>query len=156
MRAEIKKGCFSHMTTRICPHCGHPAHSAAEAIPWTCPYCGRCIPVSPQEDRDEYIKSFPRRPRVKAWRYIRAGIRIGLTLITAVAVVMLLVAAGKTFLTRPGHPGGEILVPGLIYLVGWIGWQLRRLWDERKGGTSWESTPKILRSRLNAPWKKLQ
>lgn len=33
------------MTSRICPHCGKEAYSAAESEPiWECPYCGKNIP----------------------------------------------------------------------------------------------------------------
>ncbi len=120
------------MTTRKCPGCGQDIYSADTVTVWRCPICRSRIPI-PQPVRDAYIKSFPRRPRVRAWRYIRAGIRIGLTLVTAAAVVTLFEMAWTTYLARTGNPGGEVLVPVLVYLLMYGGWTLRRLWATYKG-----------------------
>jgi predicted RNA-binding Zn-ribbon protein involved in translation (DUF1610 family) len=42
------------MTTRICPSCGEPAHSADEKGVWKCPSCGAEIPSDEIERAIEY------------------------------------------------------------------------------------------------------
>jgi hypothetical protein len=70
--------------------------------------------------------------RLRLGRYTRAGIRLGVFIAATVATVMIFATAWATFLTRPNNPGGEILVPILVYLVGYTGWMIRGLWEERK------------------------
>ena len=56
------------MTSRICPHCGKEAYSAAESEPiWECPYCGKNIPRGLGRTLKEIMDDFY---RGRLWEWV--------------------------------------------------------------------------------------
>ena len=58
-------------------------------------------------------------------RSIRAGIRIGVLVLTAMTTVEIARQAWETYQSRTGAPGGEILVLPMMILLFYTGWTAR-------------------------------
>jgi hypothetical protein len=74
------------------------------------------------------IKKKPLRIR----RSIKAGIRIGVLILTAMCTVEIAKMAWATYQSRTGAPGGEILVLPMMILLFYTGWTARGEWTEFK------------------------
>jgi len=58
-------------------------------------------------------------------RSIKAGIRIGVLILTAMCTVEIARMAWETYQSRTGAPGGEILVLPMMILLFYTGWTAR-------------------------------
>lgn len=65
-------------------------------------------------------------------RSIKAGIRIGVLILTAMCTVEIARMAWETYQSRTGAPGGEILVLPMMILLFYTGWTARGEWIEFK------------------------
>ena len=65
-------------------------------------------------------------------RSIRAGIRIGVLVLTAMTTVEIARQAWETYQSRTGAPGGEILVLPMMILLFYTGWTARGEWIDFK------------------------
>lgn len=65
-------------------------------------------------------------------RSIRAGIKIGVLILTAMSTVEIAKMAWETYQSRTGAPGGEILVLPMMILLFYTGWTARGEWTEFK------------------------
>ena len=65
-------------------------------------------------------------------RSIRAGIKIGVLILTAMSTVEIAKMAWDTYKSRTGAPGGEILVLPMMILLFYTGWTARGEWIEFK------------------------
>ena len=65
-------------------------------------------------------------------RSVRAGIRIGVLVLTAMTTVEIARQAWETYQSRTGAPGGEILVLPMMILLFYTGWTARGEWIEFK------------------------
>lgn len=61
-------------------------------------------------------------------RSVRAGIRIGVLVLTAMTTVEIARQAWETYQSRTGAPGGEILVLPMMILLFYTGWTARKEW----------------------------
>ena len=61
-------------------------------------------------------------------RSIRAGIKIGVLILTAMSTVEIAKMAWETYQSRTGAPGGEILVLPMMILLFYTGWTARGEW----------------------------
>ena len=66
-------------------------------------------------------------------RSVRAGIRVGVLILTAMCTVEIAKLAWETYQSRAGAPGGEILVLPMMILLFYTGWTARGEWIEYKG-----------------------
>ena len=65
-------------------------------------------------------------------RSIRAGIKIGVLILTAMSTVEIAKMAWETYQSRTGAPGGEILVLPMMILLFYTGWTARGEWIDLK------------------------
>lgn len=65
-------------------------------------------------------------------RSIKAGIRIGVLILTAMCTVEIARMAWETYQSRAGAPGGEILVLPMMILLFYTGWTARGEWIDFK------------------------
>lgn len=65
-------------------------------------------------------------------RSIKAGIRIGVLILTAMCTVEIARMALETYQSRAGAPGGEILVLPMMILLFYTGWTARGEWIDFK------------------------
>jgi len=65
-------------------------------------------------------------------RSVRAGIRIGVLVLTAMTTVEIARQAWETYQSRTGAPGGEILVLPMMILLFYTGWTARGEWIDFK------------------------
>ena len=65
-------------------------------------------------------------------RSIKAGIRIGVLILTAMCTVEIARMAWETYQSRTGAPGGEILVLPMMILLFYTGWTARGEWIDFK------------------------
>lgn len=65
-------------------------------------------------------------------RSIRAGIRIGVLVLTAMTTVEIARQAWETYQSRTGSPGGEILIFPMMILLFYTGWTARKEWTTFK------------------------
>ena len=61
-------------------------------------------------------------------RSIRAGIRLGILILTATCTVEIVRLGWKTLQGRVGAPGGELLIFPMIILLFYTGWTARKEW----------------------------
>ena len=66
-------------------------------------------------------------------RGVRAGIRVGVLILTAMCTVEIARMAWETYQSRTGAPGGEILVLPMMILLFYTGWTARGEWIDFKG-----------------------
>lgn len=62
-------------------------------------------------------------------RSIKAGIKVAVFILTALATVEIVRIGWETFQSRAGAPGGEALILPLIVLLFYTGWTARKEWD---------------------------
>lgn len=62
----------------------------------------------------------------------RAGIRVGVLVLTAMTTVEIARQAWETYQSRTGAPGGEILVLPMMILLFYTGWTARGEWIDFK------------------------
>lgn len=62
-------------------------------------------------------------------RSIKAGIKVAVFIVTALATVEIVRIGWETFQSRTGAPGGEVLILPLIALLFYTGWTARREWE---------------------------
>jgi len=65
-------------------------------------------------------------------RGVRAGIRVGVLILTAMCTVEIARMAWETYQSRTGAPGGEILVLPMMILLFYTGWTARGEWIDFK------------------------
>ena len=65
-------------------------------------------------------------------RSAKAGIKLGIFIITATCTVKIVKLGWKTFQSRTGAPGGEILIIPMMILLFYTGWTARGEWIEFK------------------------
>ena len=65
-------------------------------------------------------------------RSIRAGLKVGIFILTAVCTVEIAKLGWKTFTSRSGAPGGELLIIPLTVLLFYTGWTARKEWTAFK------------------------
>lgn len=61
-------------------------------------------------------------------RSIRAGLKVGIFILTAVCTVEIAKLGWETFTGRSGAPGGELLIIPLTVLLFYTGWTARKEW----------------------------
>lgn len=65
-------------------------------------------------------------------RSIRAGLKVGIFILTAVCTVEIAKLGWNTFTSRSGAPGGELLIIPLTVLLFYTGWTARKEWTAFK------------------------
>lgn len=65
-------------------------------------------------------------------RSVKAGIRVGVLILTAMCTVEIARMAWETYQSRTGAPGGEILVLPMMILLFYTGWTARGEWIDFK------------------------
>jgi hypothetical protein len=66
-------------------------------------------------------------------RSVRAGIKVGVFILTAICTVEIARLSWITFQNRIGAPGGEILIIPMMILLFYSGWTASKEWAELKG-----------------------
>lgn len=66
-------------------------------------------------------------------RSVRAGIKVGVFILTAICTVEIAKLGWITFQNRIGAPGGEILIIPMMILLFYSGWTASKEWAELKG-----------------------
>lgn len=65
-------------------------------------------------------------------RSIRAGIRLGILILTATCTVKVVRLGWETLQSRTGMPGGELLIFPMLILLFYTGWTARKEWTAFK------------------------
>lgn len=65
-------------------------------------------------------------------RSIKAGIKVGVFILTALCTVEIARLGWVTFQNRIGAPGGEILIIPMMILLFYTGWTARKEWTTFK------------------------
>lgn len=65
-------------------------------------------------------------------RSAKAGIKLGIFILTAICTVEIARLGWETFQSRIGAPGGEVLIFPMIILLFYTGWTARKEWSAFK------------------------